>query len=55
MRNIKLQAGMTALLTGLIATCLWMIVVINHPFGGDLRVSTDAFRHAIFVIDSLPR
>jgi len=54
MGNVKLHAGMTALLTGLIATCLWMTVVINHPFAGDLHVPTDPFRHAIFVIDSLP-
>jgi Protein of unknown function (DUF4239) len=55
MENVKLHAVMTALLTGLIATCLWMTVVINHPFAGDLHVPTDGFRHAIFVIDSLPR
>ncbi len=55
MKNVQLHATLTALLTGLIATSLWMIVLINHPFAGDLRVSTDAFRHAIYVIDSLPR
>jgi len=55
MKNVQLHAALTALLTGLIATSLWMIVLINHPFAGDLHVSTDAFRHAIYVIDSLPR
>ena len=55
MKNVQLHAALTALLTGLVATSIWMIVIINHPFAGDLHVSTDAFRHAIYVIDSLPR
>ena len=55
MKNVQLHAGVTALLAGLLATSLWMIVVINHPFAGDLHISQDAFRHAIYVIDSLPR
>jgi Protein of unknown function (DUF4239) len=55
MKNVQFHAAMTALLTALIATSLWMIVIINHPFAGDLHVSTAAFRHAIHVIDSLPR
>ncbi|HEX8036497.1 MAG TPA: DUF4239 domain-containing protein [Ktedonobacterales bacterium] len=53
--NVRFHAALTALLTGLIATSLWMILVINHPFAGDLHVSTDAFQHAIYVIDSVPR
>lgn len=55
MKNVQLHAALTALLAGLIAIGLWIIVMINHPFAGDLHVSTDAFRHAIHVIDSLPR
>ncbi|MGZ3602117.1 MAG: bestrophin-like domain [Ktedonobacterales bacterium] len=55
MENVRFHAAFTALLTALIATSLWMILVINHPFAGDLRVSPDAFRHAIYVIESLPR
>lgn len=55
LENVRLHAGMAALLAGLIATSLWLIVVINRPFAGDLRVSTDAFQHALHVIDSLPR
>ena len=55
MENVKLHATMTALLTGLIATSIWMILMINHPFAGDIRVSTAVFQHAIHVIDSLPR
>jgi Protein of unknown function (DUF4239) len=55
MENVYLHATMTALLTGLIATSIWMILMINHPFAGDISVSTAAFQHAIHVIDSLPR
>lgn len=55
MENAQLHAIMTALLAALIATCLWLIVVINHPFSGDLRLSTDALQHALYVIDTLPR
>jgi hypothetical protein len=55
MENVQLHAAMTALLTGLIATSIWMILMINHPFAGDIHVSTTAFQHAIHVIDSLPR
>ena len=54
MENVQLHATMTALLTGLIATSIWMIVMINHPFAGDIRVTTAAFQHAIHVIDTLP-
>ena len=44
-----------ALLAALIATSIWMILMINHPFAGDVHVSTAAFEHAIHVIESLPR
>ncbi len=54
MENVQIHATMTALLTGLIATSIWMIVMINHPFAGDIRVTTAAFQHAIHVIDTLP-
>ena len=55
MENVQLHATMTALLTGLIATSIWMILMINHPFAGDISVTTAAFQHAIHVIDTLPR
>lgn len=55
MNNIYLHAALTALMAGLIATCIWMIVMINHPFAGEVQVSTAAFQHAIHVINSLPR
>ncbi|HEY6406149.1 MAG TPA: DUF4239 domain-containing protein, partial [Ktedonobacteraceae bacterium] len=54
MENVQLHAALTAMLAGLIATCIWMIVMINHPFAGDVHVSNAAFQHAIHVIESLP-
>jgi uncharacterized membrane protein YkvI len=55
MKNVYFHAGMTALLTALLTTCLWLIVLINHPFSGQVRVSADAFQQALYVINSLPR
>jgi hypothetical protein len=55
MENVGLHAAMMAMLAGLIATCIWMIVMVNHPFAGDVHVSTAAFQQAISVIESLPR
>jgi membrane protein implicated in regulation of membrane protease activity len=55
MVDIRLHAGMTALLTGLLAMCIWLIVAINQPLAGDLHVSPDAFEYALHVINNLPR
>jgi hypothetical protein len=55
MNNIQLHAAMASLLAGIVATSLWMILMINHPFSGEVQVSTAAFQHAIHVIDNLPR
>jgi hypothetical protein len=54
MKNVLLHATMTALLAGVIAMGLWTIVMLNHPFTGDLHVSPAAFQHALYVLDSLP-
>ena len=55
MENVQYHATFTVLLTVLIATSLWMILMIDHPFAGGVQVSDAPFRHAIYVIDSLPR
>jgi len=55
MEDTRVHAGLTALLTAIITICLWLILLINHPFSGDFRVTTNAFKHAIYVINSLPR
>lgn len=55
MEDVRLHAGMTALLTCMIAIFLWLILATNHPFAGSVRVTPDAFEHALHVIDTLPR
>jgi predicted ABC-type exoprotein transport system permease subunit len=55
MKNVHFHAAMTALLTALLTSCLWLIVLINHPFSGEVHVPTDAFQQALYVINSLPR
>lgn len=55
MENVRYHAAFTVLLTAIITTSLWMILMINHPFAGSVHVSPAALHHAIFVIDSLPR
>ncbi len=53
--NIRLHIFMVMLLTGLIAACTWLIVVINNPYVGDLHVSSVAMQYALHVIDTIPR
>jgi predicted ABC-type exoprotein transport system permease subunit len=55
MKNVYFHAAMTALLTFMLTSCLWLIVLINHPFSGEVSVSTDAFQQALYVINNLPR
>ncbi len=55
MEDHRAHAGMTALLAGVIGTCLWIIVLINHPFIGTFSVSSDTFEHALYVINSIPK
>ena len=53
--DAKLHRFMLVLLTSLMASCVWLIVVINNPYVGDLRVSPEAMKYALHVIDSIPR
>jgi hypothetical protein len=53
--NVRLHVFMVMLLTGLIAACTWLIVVINNPYIGDLHVSSEALQYALHVIDTIPR
>ncbi len=55
MEDARLHAGMTVVLTALIASCLWLILEINQPFVGSVSVSPEAFEHALHVLDTLPR
>jgi hypothetical protein len=55
MEDMRAHASMTALLVGVIGTCLWIVVLINHPFVGTFSISSDTFEHALYVINSIPK
>ena len=54
-QNMRLHIAMVLLLTGMIAICLWLIVLIHDPFIGDTQVSSEPLKYALYVIDSLAR
>lgn len=54
MKNVRLHMTLTLLMVCLLTTSVWLIVVINNPFGGDLRVTPDALEYALHIIDTLP-
>lgn len=43
-KHASLQAMMVALLSGLIAASLYLTLSLQHPFSGDVKVSSDAFQ-----------
>jgi hypothetical protein len=53
MENAQIHALMVALLAGIMALCLWLILEVNHPFAGAVQVPRDTFEHALDVINSL--
>jgi hypothetical protein len=53
MENARVHALMVALLAGIMALCLWLILEVNHPFAGAVQVSTDSFEHALQVINAM--
>lgn len=53
MENAAVHALMVALLAGIIALCLWLILELNHPFAGAVQVPKDAFEHALYVIEHM--
>jgi len=50
-KSIWSQVGMTVALTGIIASVLFLIAVINHPFKGDLRVTPEGFQLVLEVFE----
>ena len=54
MEHVQSQAVMVALLTAVITSILWLILTLNHPFVGGVRVSPESFQYALQVIDALP-
>lgn len=53
--DARLHLVLVELLATTIALLLWMIATINSPFTGEIQVSSEPFRYALYVIDSLPR
>jgi len=54
MEHVQSQAVMVALLTAVITSILWLILTLDHPFAGGVRVSPQSFQYALQVIDALP-
>jgi Protein of unknown function (DUF4239) len=54
-RRIALHVLTSAVLLGSIALSLWVLLLINNPFVGDLQVSKDPLHYALQVIESLPK
>src|SRR2546423_3239125 len=54
MEHVQSQAVMVALLTAVITSILWLILTLDHPFAGGMRVSPQSFQYALQVIDALP-
>lgn len=51
MKSAWLHACAVAALTGGIALIIFTIVVLDHPFGGDLRLGPDAFELVLQTIE----
>ena len=47
MKNLKVQMGMTAVLTFTIGASLFLVVTLDHPYTGDVKVEPDAFVTAL--------
>lgn len=54
-KDIHLHMGMVLVLTCTLTLCLWLIILINNPFTGNVQISSDPFKYALFVINALPR
>ena len=54
MEHVHSHAAMVALLTAVITSILWLLLIVDHPFAGGVRVSPDSFQYALHVIDALP-
>jgi hypothetical protein len=37
-----------------ITSILWLLLIVDHPFAGGVRVSPESFQYALQVIDALP-
>jgi hypothetical protein len=51
-RSLVMHAIMAGLLSGLVGASLLVIVALDHPFTGDVRVSSESFDHALAVFEN---
>ena len=54
-KDVRLHLGMVLLLTCTLMLCLWLVIIVNDPFTGNVQVSSDPFKYALDVINALPR
>jgi hypothetical protein len=47
MRHVRTQLTLTGIMTAMIMSALFLIVVLDHPFSGDIRAEPDAFLEAL--------
>lgn len=54
MKNVKVQMGMTAALAFTIGASLFLVVTLDHPFTGDVKVEPDGFVTALNAMGAPP-
>lgn len=54
MKNLKVQMGMTAVLTFTIGASLFLVVTLDHPYTGDVKVEPDAFVTTLTTMQGSP-
>jgi Protein of unknown function (DUF4239) len=52
MRSLSAHAAMTGVLAGLTASVLLVTFLLDHPFAGEVRVTSESFDHALAVFDN---
>ena len=45
--NARLQYLMVAVFAAVLALQIFVILVLNHPFSGDVRVTPEPFEHVV--------
>jgi Protein of unknown function (DUF4239) len=52
MRSLAAHAAMTGVLAGLTASVLLVTFLLDHPFAGEIRVTSESFDHALAVFEN---
>jgi len=51
MPSVRTQMAMTGLMTGMIMSGLFLVLVLDRPFTGSIRTEPEAFEHALALMD----